>query len=252
MVVKDMHEPIITEEQYELAQKAVHDPDRKGWKSVTYPLKTLMVCGNCGRRLARAPRTIGGACYKCRYGLYEKGSLCAGIKSPKELDIEDSVYKAIGRFIEMADTNARNKKMKLAKSMFEKKAAKHSEKSLQERIDKLDRQKLNLYEQYCSGSFSKEDFLLEKAKVNKQIEDLEDEIQSIKATVQDMQNIKAGVSSEAEAVCEIYRNEEHLTYEMAHAFVDRIVVHSDSSIEIVWKFKDIFLGADDKGKPQNG
>ena len=33
---------------------------------------------------------------------------------------------------------------------------------------------------------------------------------------------------------------EHDTYELAHALIDAIYVHGQDSIEIVWKFKDIF------------
>ena len=43
--------------------------------------------------------------------------------------------------------------------------------------------------------------------------------------------------SEAESACNVFRDE-GLTYEMAHAFIDRILVHSKERIEIQWKFRD--------------
>lgn len=35
-----------------------------------------------------------------------------------------------------------------------------------------------------------------------------------------------------------------LTYELAHALISAIYVHGHDSIEIVWKFKDIFEDAE--------
>ena len=48
------------------------------------------------------------------------------------------------------------------------------------------------------------------------------------------------VTSELEAICKLYKDEEELTYEMAHAFVDKIIIHVGGEVEIVWRFKDIF------------
>ncbi len=39
---------------------------------------------------------------------------------------------------------------------------------------------------------------------------------------------------------------EHDTYELAHALIDAIYVRGQDSIEIVWKFKDIFENAEIK------
>ena len=38
----------------------------------------------------------------------------------------------------------------------------------------------------------------------------------------------------------VRRSNEGLTYELAHALIDAIYVHGQDSVEIVWKFKDIF------------
>ena len=45
--------------------------------------------------------------------------------------------------------------------------------------------------------------------------------------------------SSAEDIGE-YQKNEGLTYELAHALIDAIYVHGQDSVEIVWKFKDIF------------
>lgn len=42
-----------------------------------------------------------------------------------------------------------------------------------------------------------------------------------------------------DAVCDLYTRSEKLTYELAHAFIKAIYVHSDNRIELEWKFKDL-------------
>lgn len=50
----------------------------------------------------------------------------------------------------------------------------------------------------------------------------------------------SGASTEVEALCDLFRGEGELTYDMAHAFVDRILVYPDERIEIQWKYCDCF------------
>ena len=45
-----------------------------------------------------------------------------------------------------------------------------------------------------------------------------------------------------EDVCEVFREEKSLTYDMAHAFVDRILVYPDERIEVQWRFRDCLNG----------
>ena len=47
-----------------------------------------------------------------------------------------------------------------------------------------------------------------------------------------------------DAVLGEYQKGEGLTYELAHALISAIYVHGHDSIEIVWKFKDIFEDAE--------
>ena len=47
-----------------------------------------------------------------------------------------------------------------------------------------------------------------------------------------------------DAVLGEYQKGEGLTYELAHTLISAIYVHGHDSIEIVWKFKDIFEDAE--------
>ena len=47
-------------------------------------------------------------------------------------------------------------------------------------------------------------------------------------------------------VCEPYRNQTAVTFELTHAFIKAIYVHEADNIEILWKFRDIY--EDTEGK----
>ena len=111
---------------------------------------------------------------------------------------------------------------------------------IRNKIEAIKKEKLELYERYCSGELTKEEYLDEKAVLNKELERKEEEEKLAEKEVRDLPIKETSVASEAEAICRIYRDEDKLTYEMAHAFVDRIIVFQDHRIEIVWRFKDIF------------
>ena len=51
IIVPGMHEAIITPEEYDLAQKVISDRKYQGsGDPKAYPLKSLLICGNCLRR----------------------------------------------------------------------------------------------------------------------------------------------------------------------------------------------------------
>ena len=53
VVVPDMHEAIITSEEYEQAQKVIGSGEAHNKNIVMYPLRSLIICGYCGRHMIR-------------------------------------------------------------------------------------------------------------------------------------------------------------------------------------------------------
>ena len=76
--------------------------------------------------------------------------------------------------------------------------------------------------------------------IDERIAKLETDISSSEERVSGLEEQSPEVSSELEAACVAFQKESVLTYDMAHAFVDRIVVYAEGNIEIKWRFKDIF------------
>ena len=111
---------------------------------------------------------------------------------------------------------------------------------LQEEIARLKQDKLKLYEKYCADRLNRNAYLAEKTVIDERIAKLETDISSSEERVSGLEEQSPEVSSELEAACVAFQKESVLTYDMAHAFVDRIVVYAEGNIEIKWRFKDIF------------
>ncbi len=231
VIVPDMHEPIVSMEEYELAQKVIQSHEGYGKKvPKDYPLKSLVVCGHCGRKLLRYQKVT--ARFRCQYGRKVLDTPCKRIHSPKESEMNDIVFNAIKQYMELQEQTAQSKRMTRALQ-----SSYTSLQKLQETVVKLKQQKLKCYEKYAAGDLSRDDYLGQKRSLDARISDTETEISHWS---DDLCEEEDGIHSEFEAACNAYKDQDVLTNEMAKAFIDRIIIDEDGSMNIVWRFEDIF------------
>ena len=238
IVVKGMHEAIITGEEYEKVQKMIHKNKKITRSNKTYALKSLVICGCCGRAMKRISYNSGY--FKCNHMYDDDNSPCKGVISPKEHKLESIVYDAICGYTEMTGMNI--KKIK-KKARDEKSSVRETESRifcLKRELEKRKDERLKAYERFISGEISKDEYLEEKMAINAILAGVESELDEAELVIKALSETEDGIFSEAEAACKAYEGEDHLTYEMAHAFVDKIFIYSEDRIEIKWRFKDLF------------
>ena len=237
VIVPGVHEAIVTPEEYALAQKVISEKRIVAGNSPPYPLKSLMVCGNCLRHLDRYRRTTR---FHCRYGRHEGDEGCRSIKSPKEKTIEKAVFQAIQDYMQLADTRKGEWKQQ-TRELRQSVASGHADiEKLKQGVESLKCRKFRAYNRYSSGGMSREDYLQRKKEIDEEIARIEAEIVSKKHQCETIEANENAVNSELTAMCETFRGEESLTYDMAHAFVDRILVYPNERIEVQWRFRDCF------------
>ena len=100
--------------------------------------------------------------------------------------------------------------------------------------------KLRLYEKYTSGSITKAEYLKRKAETDAKMSENEEAIRQGHERMQELDSEHPCSDERLDAVLGEYKKSAGLTYELAHALISAIYVHGQDSIEIVWKFKDIF------------
>ena len=246
IVVEGMHEAIVTKEEFELAQAVIRggnkNPKRK---QRYYPLKGLVCCGNCKRALSRRKlRNEGGYFYQCTHSTHDRDTECPVGERYSEAWIENAAYNAIGQMLSLVEKKAvkEHEISKRRKSAITECA--DTIRDLQKQSEQLKGVKLRLYEKYTSASITKAEYLKQKAEVDAKIAENEEAIQQSHVRMQELDSEHPCSDDRLDHVVGDYRKSEELTYELAHAMISAIYVHGQDSIEIVWKFNDIFEKAE--------
>ena len=238
IIVPDMHEAIVTEEEFYRAGEVIRKAAQIQKKtSEMYPLRSLVYCGNCGRRMQKRKASMS---FVCAYTRTNPDSGCVDIRWEDGKELEQIVFHAIRDYIHLADKNRKKAKIFQKDRQRTIRAEVQSIGSLQEEISRLKQDKLKLYEKYCADKLDRNAYLAEKTAIDERIAKLETDISSTEERVSGLEEQSPEISSELEAACVTFQNETALTYDMAHAFVDRIVVYAEGNTEIRWRFKDIF------------
>lgn len=245
IIVPGMHEAIVTVKEYEAAQKVIKSTGYTRVAGNEYPLKSLVICGNCGRHMTRCNKNK--IRFKCPHGRHDRDSACKKYRSPLEVEMEEIVFSAIRNFISLADGQQSRSKVLRAKQEAETQAGIESMTALRGRIDLLKKEKLEAYEKYCAGKLDKEAYIYEKVKFDEKIAECEKVIQENEEQVKKLEQSLLETGSELERAVSVYREESRLTSDMARAFIEKIVVHQEEQIEIKWRFEDCFSnGRDEK------
>ena len=230
IIVPGMHEAIISVEEYELAQNTLRRKPTGDRHIHDYPLRSLVVCGICGRKLKKTVQTSKRkSFYICPYKRKYDNIECNNIRSSNEEELQKIVYEGIMEYINLTDENIRKAVKKRASLVRKQNDLRKDSSSIEKRKHEI----LRLYEKYVADQISREKFLAEKAIIENEISQIEEKALSLEEAINDCND---SINSEWAASCEAFRDSKELTSAMSHAFVDRIIVYPDKRIEIKWKF----------------
>lgn len=224
IIVKDMHPAIITEDEYNEVQKRMQDFPVRYTASAdrVYTLKGVVFCGCCGRSMYRNTRSGRFYCWaakKTEEGWKYKSDLI------RESRIEADVLNAIRSF--NGDAGGKEKNGALPDGFCTVSAAGKKKKTAfaEQRIKK---EKFRLYENYCEGRLSKKEYLERKEELDLKaagMENGDDEVEKMEAP-----HLETPVPDK-----DGHEDENVLTSEMVHAFVEKILLFPDGRMEIRWK-----------------
>jgi len=237
IIVPGMHEAIVSVEEFKEAQKIFNKNlnRRKEKVEKKYPLKSMLICGSCGRHLVRSriKGTSVSPFFFCQYRTEFGNDECKMIRSPREDELNKIVYDAIMRMISFS-------KIRIGKASKVNKIMKKEEdtaEKMREEIDTFRRDMLREYEAYAMDRISKEEFKQRKMIIEERIKKKEGEIADHKSRI-DLERDSCG--PELKSICGTFDGVKNLTNEMVKAFIKKIVVNPGNEIEIKWKFKDPF------------
>ncbi len=241
IIIPGMHEAIVTEEEYEAAQKVIKKTGNTQPAQTEYPLKSLVFCGNCGRHMTKI-KSAGIPRFKCTHGRHDRGSICNKVSPLLEEELEKIVFEAIQNMIRLVDDKQVRSRLSQAKTKAVIQSNQESSVVLRSRVETLKREKLKNYEKYSIGKLDKEAYLSEKRKLDGEIAECEKSIQMNKEESGKLERAMPETGSELESAVSLYEKADHLTSDMVRAFIEKIIVYQEEKIEIKWQFHDCILG----------
>lgn len=227
IIVENMHEPIVTKAEFEVAQKAIRKEGKKAPRKMSdYPLQGLVRCGNCKRAMRRRIWN-NKAYFTCMNSRQDRDTECAVGEHYAEDELERIAFSAIKQVIQLAEQEHVQKKQAAEK----RKNAVDKAKRLQSQAEQLKVVKLRLYEKYAADEILREAYLKAKAELDGKLAENEREVKEAM-----LDSPKSEVDAHLIEAYNSYKSVENLTYDLAHAFIKGIYVCPGDMVEIEWKF----------------
>lgn len=231
IIVKNTHEPIISKDTWKITQALLSKNTRQlDFNQNVGLFAGYIVCGNCGRAMSKVTnkyKTKTDVIYIC--GSYKRyGSKTCNRNAIKLEVLEKLVLDKLNEQIKkIDDIQVANDDTDTQKSPNLKK--------YEIALEKNNRMKKSLYEDYKDGVLTKEEFLQYKEEYLKEEE-------MIKGQIDFIQNSKEKSEKYNEWVDTLikYKNIKHLDRETIAEILDKIIVTGNDdelNIEIVFKFK---------------
>lgn len=232
IIVENTHEAIISKEDFAKVQEILATRKKTVKNYEFYPLKSILNCGVCNRRLRKSKRKVSSNVFICPYCNVNIISPDKVIPKFSEDILEEIVYTAIKQFVFTLKNEI------TSKNEYEKKVVKNvcDAEYTKKNIESLKQYKFKIYDDYISGTISKELFLSYTADTDLKIKQLNEQLEK----VQIIEPVNKDVNNKFNYLIDLFDNNIKLSYELTHSFIEKVIVFDEKNIEIVWKFKDEF------------
>lgn len=228
IVALNTHEAIISQEIYDKVQAL---SKRKTLvKSTDISLKSVVCCGGCKHKMYNSSSAENGKTFWCDYKRFTAENDCFQGKV-FEQDLIDLLRKLIKAELEKTVDIA---KAKDKADRLMKKNEKFIQK-LQKNIDTEKKKKLSEYIKLTKNEITEDEFIKNRAEIDRNIELLNEKIQAI---------TYRKVSEEDISVLNLfgkYVGINSIDNDVIRDLVKAIYVYNDRKIEVVWNFRDTFI-----------
>jgi hypothetical protein len=231
IIMEGTHEPLVSQELFDMANAKAFTHEKKV-VSAGRKAQVILFCPYCGRRLTP---TAWGTAYRCGQASISGIAECKTIHVDKGR-LENAVLSCTRTMAGMVSAEVSQKKKEWSKTAaIEEEAGR-----LEAEKKRLSSRKLRLYEDYRSGSITKEKYRREYEnaasrilEIEKQIPELKNE--AIRAKEQMLHMKERQAELEGLASLETFDKDKLVTV------IDSVQVYSEERIEIVWKMNDCFF-----------
>ena len=241
IIIEGCHDPIVSKEEWLKAQEVIRPmktPERTGGRN--YPLKGVVRCGCCGRKLQYNNDQRKTPLFKCVASLNNPNAECYTKRIPA-VPINDAVFEAIQRMMECMDTVEQKAKKASRISVDQSVDAVKQIRGLQMELESCEAQKMDNIERLNTGEITKEKYLEERTVLNERVVTLKKALEEMLKRKQEADATEDPEFERFLGAGKKYRHQTELTNEMVKAFVDTVLIYEPGRIEIKWKFSDKVL-----------
>lgn len=230
--IPDHHQAIISKELFDQVQARRHRFKCPKKNSKTYPLRNKVFCGCCGHAMTR--RGSKATAFSCLYTQVNESASCHGL-TVAEVELERMLYEILSKqaqvILNVADlSNAGRLDVQIAEQ------AEYSK-----RIETYLDQKRMLYEQLILKQITMEDYKIQKAAVDRELDRLREIHSNLEVQTSQLKMDEKSKSARTELAQKVV-GAGGLTAGLADTLIERVYVYPGNQVEIVWKMKDFCVG----------
>ncbi len=238
--VEESHEAIIPASDFMLVAALLKKDTRIGsGENAVYLFSGMLFCGDCGETLIRKSVSgKGGAKYVYHVcNTHKKGGGCTS-HSINDKALYDAVFHTIAAHIraceEIGKVLAAIEDMPLQQADALRIQKRIADKEAE--LDKLEKRKLRLYEDYNDGVIPKDDYISFRAAFAKQSEDAEKALIRLNQELSDIVNNRAAGTLWIEHFKK-HHNIQSLTRAAVVELIERIIIFEGGRIEVVPRYR---------------
>ena len=239
--VPNMHEAIVSKEDFERAKKILEATKGSRIVENDYLFKGILQCFDCKGYIGiRSPDKNGNIYGRCqRYARYSKFDVCSPHNFNYQVFEENMIVVLREICKEYSDKKKLEEIAKKSKSKEDKESdLRNKLKTYKTQIEKETRKLDLLYEDRLEGIITVDSYIEKANKIKKEVEDY---TKRIKETEQELngENVQEDKEKKLDNLVDEFLNMEKPTKEIIREFIEKIEIHSDKQVDIYFNFKPL-------------
>ena len=239
--VPNMHEAIVSKEDFERAKKILEATKGSRIVENDYLFKGILQCFDCKGYIGiRSPDKNGNIYGRCqRYARYSKFDVCSPHNFNYQVFEENMIVVLREICKEYSDKKKLEEIAKKSKSKEDKESdLRNKLKTYKTQIEKETRKLDLLYEDRLEGIITVDSYIEKANKIKKEVEDY---TKRIKETEQELngENVQEDKEKKLDNLVDEFLNMEKPNKEIIREFIERIEIHSDKQVDIYFNFKPL-------------
>lgn len=232
-VIECTHEAIVSREEYFKANSVVKTKKKTERSTPTSKsvLNTYLACGHCGNKLMKGK--VGSKNFICASHRYLSNSKCADVRANDE-QIQKVVLNAINQQLALVDQIASGVRSEKRKDSSKKNRLINERNLLAKKVKEYDSKKLSLYEQFINKDIDKVEYTDQKEILFSQEQE---DVTKISILEIEITELELGEDVYPSIQVDSSFNVDDLGLDIMKTFIDKIIVYSYDSINIVWNFQ---------------